>query len=57
MFRLDALTRVHNNLTHWLEVGYFTGEHVAMIKRQIKATLKAVKRHTIAMTYGCNSSD
>ena len=57
MFRLDALTRIHKNLTQWLEVEYFSGDHVAMIKRQIKLTLKAVKRHVVAITYGYNVSE
>ena len=57
LFRLDALTRINTNIGTWLEVSYIKGDHALIVRRQIKETLTALKRHMIALTYAYSPSE
>jgi len=57
LFRLFSLTRINASMALWLESGYFSGDHAHMVRRQIKATLGALKRHVVALTYALPPSE
>lgn len=46
LFNLATLTRIERDLTPWLEHGFFTYDHVEMIRNEIKETLGKMKRFT-----------
>lgn len=57
MFRLSALHRLMKNIGDFYEYGYFTPEHGAMIKCEIKETLTKMKRFTVTLTDTMMPSD
>lgn len=50
LFRLSALHRLQRNIGDFFEYGYFTPEHGAMIRSEIKVALTKMKRFTVALT-------
>ena len=50
LFNLSALTRIERDLTPWLEHGYFTYDHVEMIRNEIKNILGQMKRFTAVLS-------
>lgn len=46
IYNLAALSRIERDLTSWLEHGYFTYDHVEMIRNEIKNILGKMKRFT-----------
>lgn len=50
LFNLCTLTRIEKDLVTWLEHGYFTYDHVEMIRNEIKVTLGKMKRFTAVLT-------
>jgi len=39
LFKLDALTRINQNIGTWLEVNYLNGDHAQFVRKQIKQCL------------------
>lgn len=50
LFNLCALTRIEKDMTSWLEHGYFTYDHVEMIRNEIKNLLGKMKRFIAVLT-------
>jgi len=50
LYKLSALCRIQKNIGDYYEHGYFTSEHGAMIRNEIKTILKKMKRFTVALT-------
>jgi hypothetical protein len=50
LYKLSALYTIEKNIADWYENGYFTAEHGAMIRAEIKVILKKMKRFMMAMT-------
>ena len=45
-FNLSTLTKIEKDLSPWLEHGYFSYDHVEMIRNEIKSILRQLKRFT-----------
>ncbi|CDW72715.1 peroxisomal acyl-coenzyme a oxidase 3 [Stylonychia lemnae] len=57
LFKLDALTRINQNIGTWLEVNYLNADHAQSVRKQIKSCLQDLKRHIIQLTYGMAPSE